>query len=122
MVEEHLQVLPRDEARVAHIDVHISPATVAADGDMLLAHQVLEVAALESRDGSARHFGGPLHLGGAGGGRLERQKGPGIALGGPRVLGHHFQVGGHTSRHRTVFTHSENVGGKTLMNTSPRIR
>lgn len=122
MVEEHLQVLPGNEARVTHIDIHISPAAVSADSDMLLTHQVLEVAALEASDGSACHLGGPLHLGGASWGRLKRQEGPGIALGGPRVLGHHFQVRGYTSRHRTVFTHSENVGGKTLMNTSPRIR
>lgn len=85
VLEEHLQVLARDKAGVAHVHVDVASAAVAADGDAVLAHHVLELAALQSRDRRALLLGVPLHLRGTGRRRLKRQQRPGVTLRGVRV-------------------------------------
>lgn len=71
VVEENLDVPARDETGVAHVDVDVAPAAVAADDDPRLAHQVLELAALEASDCFPFVIGTPLYLGRAGGCRFE---------------------------------------------------
>lgn len=82
----HFQVTSRYEARVAHVDVHLTLGAIPADDDALLPDQELQLPALKLGD-HARHVlvRGPLHVGRAAGHRLERVQRP-IRVGhGPRV-------------------------------------
>lgn len=93
MVVKQLEMPARDEAGVSHVDIYFAAAGVAPDNDSLLADEVLEVPAVEARDGDAGRLLRPLHLRGRRRSRLEREQRPRVALGaGPRVrivrLGH----------------------------------
>jgi len=74
---QHVQVTPRYEARVAHVNVHLALGAIPTDDDTLLSDQVLELTALELGD-HARHVlvRGPLHIGRATGHGLERVQRP----------------------------------------------
>lgn len=89
MVVEDLEVPSGDKARVAHVDVDLTLAAVAADRDAPLSNHVLELAALEPRYRRAFRLRIPLHLRRAASRRrLQRQKSPRVALLGTRVRRH----------------------------------
>lgn len=70
---EDLEVPARDKAGVAHVDVDLTLAAVAADRDAPLPNHVLELAGLEPRDRRPARFRIPLHLRRAGRRRLQCQ-------------------------------------------------
>lgn len=88
MLVVDLEVFPRDKARVAHVDVDLTLAAVAAYRDAPLPNHVLELAALEPRYRRALRLRIPLHLCRAGRCRLQCQKSPRVALLGTRVRRH----------------------------------
>lgn len=59
---EDVEVPARDEAGVAHVDVDLTLAAVAADGDAPLPNHVLELAGLEPRYRRPARLRVPLHL------------------------------------------------------------
>lgn len=71
---------------MSHVHIDLPAARVAADDDTLLPDEVLEVAAVQARDGHRGRLLRPLHLGGRRRRRLERQQRPGVALRAARVL------------------------------------
>ena len=77
---------PRYKTRVPHVHIHLAPARIPPYYDLLLAYQVFEVASVEPRDRDGCRLLRPLHLGGRGGRRLEREQRPGVALGAARDL------------------------------------
>lgn len=88
MVVEDLEVPSGDKTGVAHVDVDLTLAAVAADRDAPLSNHVLELTALELCYRCAFRFRIPLHLRRAGRRRLQRQKSPRVALLGTRVRRH----------------------------------
>lgn len=113
LVVEQLQVPSRYETRVSHVHIDLAAAGVAPDHDALLPDQVLEVAAIEPRDGHRRGLLGPLHLGRRRRRRLEREQRPSVALRTPRELSlshvtryrYHQRFGPHTGRERLTRRH-----------------
>lgn len=83
-----LEVPSRDKAGVAHVDVDLTLAAIAADRDAPLPNHVFELAALETCDRGTLGLRIPLHLCRTGRRRLQRQKSPRVALLGTRVRRH----------------------------------
>lgn len=88
MLVVDLEMSSRDKAGVAHVDIDLTFAAVAADRDAPLSNHVLELAALEPCDRRTFRLWIPLHLRRTGRCRLQRQKSPRVALLGTRVRGH----------------------------------